>query len=69
MKIFQEMAEEWWFEKKYDMAHDRLGFPALGVTMFMQLTLKKGKVENISKTVLPNLHSFQPFTELEFLFL
>ena len=29
MKIFQEMAEEWWFEKKYDMARERVGFPAL----------------------------------------
>ena len=33
MKIFQEMAEEWWFEKKYDMARERLGFPALTVNI------------------------------------
>ena len=31
MNIFQEMAEEWWFEKKYDMVRERLGFPALRV--------------------------------------
>ena len=33
MKIFQELAEEWWFEKKYDMARDRLGFPAACISV------------------------------------
>ena len=37
MKIFQEMAEERWFEKKYDMARERLGFPALGVNITFPL--------------------------------
>ena len=42
MKIFQEMAEEWWFEKKYDMACERLGFPALRVKIISNKT-KIGK--------------------------
>ena len=49
MKIFQEMAEEWWFEKKYDMARERLGFPALRVKM-APLALQKKHLEKIWKT-------------------
>ena len=44
MKIFQEMAEEWWFEKKYDMARDRLRFPALKASIIIFSSFPYGEV-------------------------
>ena len=52
MKKFQEMAEEWWFEKKYDMVRERLGFPALRVNILqhhylvIKMWLRKPKKSN-----------------------
>ena len=45
MKIFQEMAEEWLFEKKYDMARECLGFPALRVNKAQGQTVRVAGID------------------------